>query len=72
MMGNSAMKELIGTVFVKYEIICKNVIFIFVDFLLSPVIPDICIHGDCNFYVLCLNDAVQKKRNKMMIELIFI
>ena len=56
------MKELIGKVFVKYEI----------GFLLCPVIPDTCIHGDCNFYVLYLNDAVQKKRNKMMIESILI
>ena len=56
------MKELIGKVFVKYEI----------DFLLCPVIPDVCIHSYCNFYVLCLNDAVKKKRNKMMIELILI
>lgn len=62
MIGNSAMKELIGKVFVKYEI----------GFLLCPVIPDTCIHGDCNFYVLYLNDAVQKKRNKMMIESILI
>ena len=54
MIGNSAMKELIGKAYVKYEI----------DFLLCSVIPDICIHGDCNFYVLYLNDAVQKTEIK--------